>query len=43
VAEHKLYPLALALVASGRARLQDGRVQIDGAADGSGTLFVPQP
>ncbi len=42
VAEHKLYPIALALVASGRARPQDGRVQIDGAPPGSGALFFPQ-
>ena len=31
-AEHKLYPQALALVASGRARIEDGRVVVDGAA-----------
>ena len=42
VAEHKLYPLALALVASGRARLQDGRVRIEGAPPESGALFFPQ-
>ena len=42
VAEHKLYPLALALVASGRARLLDGRVQIDGKHGGEGALFFPQ-
>jgi phosphoribosylglycinamide formyltransferase-1 len=42
VAEHKLYPLALALVASGRARLQDGRVRIDGAEGEPGALFFPQ-
>jgi len=31
-AEHKLYPQALALVASGRARIEDGRVVVDSAA-----------
>jgi phosphoribosylglycinamide formyltransferase 1 len=30
-AEHKLYPQALALVASGRARIEDGRVVVDTA------------
>jgi phosphoribosylglycinamide formyltransferase 1 len=29
--EHRIYPLALQLVATGRARLQDGRCLIDGA------------
>ncbi|NJO24427.1 MAG: phosphoribosylglycinamide formyltransferase, partial [Sphingomonadales bacterium] len=33
VAEHKLYPHALALVASGRATHVDGRVRVDGPAD----------
>jgi phosphoribosylglycinamide formyltransferase-1 len=46
VAEHKLYPLALALVASGRARLEAGRVRIDGSAGApageTGALFFPQ-
>jgi phosphoribosylglycinamide formyltransferase-1 len=42
VAEHKLYPMALALVASGAARLEDGWVRIDGAAGESGALFFPQ-
>jgi len=41
-AEHKLYPLALALVAAGRARMEDGRVRIDGAAGEPGALFFPQ-
>ena len=31
VAEHRLYPQALSLVASGRARLEDGRVMLDAA------------
>jgi phosphoribosylglycinamide formyltransferase 1 len=42
VAEHKLYPLALSLVASGRARLEDGCVWIDGAEAGPGGLLFPQ-
>jgi phosphoribosylglycinamide formyltransferase-1 len=42
VAEHTLYPLALGLVASGRARMEDGRVRIDGTAGGSTALFFPQ-
>jgi phosphoribosylglycinamide formyltransferase-1 len=42
-AEHQLYPHALALVASGRARLVDGRVRIDGAAQSGGCLLSPQP
>jgi phosphoribosylglycinamide formyltransferase-1 len=44
-AEHRLYPHALALVASGRARLEDGRVRIDAAAEGDpeGCLLSPQP
>jgi phosphoribosylglycinamide formyltransferase 1 len=32
VAEHKLYPEALALVAAGRTRLGDGRVVVLAAA-----------
>ncbi len=31
VAEHQAYPLALKLVASGRARVEGDRVMIDGA------------
>jgi phosphoribosylglycinamide formyltransferase-1 len=42
VAEHKLYPMALALVASGRARIEGGRVRIDGAGGECGALFFPQ-
>ena len=41
-AEHKLYPLALKLVASGRARVVDERVEISGDADAAQSpLFVP--
>ena len=39
-AEHKLYPLALKLVATGRATLKNGRVAFDHVA-ASGTLFSP--
>jgi phosphoribosylglycinamide formyltransferase 1 len=41
-AEHKLYPLALALVASGKARLENGRVVLDGLENfrGAGSLLV---
>jgi phosphoribosylglycinamide formyltransferase-1 len=42
VAEHQLYPMALALVASGRARIEAGRVRIDGAGGECGALFFPQ-
>ncbi len=42
VAEHKLYPHALALVASGRAKLLDGRVHLDGPAGLPNELFSPQ-
>lgn len=40
-AEHKLYPAALALLVSGRARLVDGHVIIEQAADASAALFNP--
>jgi phosphoribosylglycinamide formyltransferase-1 len=42
-AEHRLYPHALALVASGRARIEGGRVRIDTEAQAGGCLFSPQP
>jgi phosphoribosylglycinamide formyltransferase-1 len=42
-AEHRLYPHALALVASGRARIEGGRVRIDTEAQSGGCLFSPQP
>lgn len=42
VAEHRLYPHALALVASGRARIEDGRVT-SVSLRAEGTLFSPQP
>ena len=40
-AEHRLYPLALALFASRRARVQGERVVLDGPALASGALFSP--
>lgn len=40
--EHRIYPLALALVAQGRVRIVDGRCLIDGGHAGGGTLIVPE-
>ena len=42
VAEHRLYPHALALVASGRARLDGGIVRVDGTSASAPALFSPQ-
>lgn len=42
-AEHRLYPWALSLVASGRARLENGRVRLDGVAASDGILMEPTP
>ena len=39
--EHKLYPLALRLVAAGRVRIEDGRCRIDGIAASDQTLRAP--
>ena len=39
--EHRCYPLALELVASGRARVADERVVIDGAAAPDQALINP--
>jgi phosphoribosylglycinamide formyltransferase 1 len=42
VQEHRIYPAALALVASGRARLVDGRVAFaDDVAQAEGALIAP--
>lgn len=41
-AEHRAYPLALELVASGRARAVRGRVEIDGAAAPKGFRLNPE-
>jgi phosphoribosylglycinamide formyltransferase-1 len=40
-AEHKLYPFALALVASGRAKVEGERVVIGGAAAAAPAIFSP--
>jgi phosphoribosylglycinamide formyltransferase-1 len=40
-AEHKLYPLALRLVAEGRVRIENGRCVIDGMTADTGSLIVP--
>jgi phosphoribosylglycinamide formyltransferase-1 len=42
-AEHRLYPHALALVASGRAWLDGGRVRIAAPPPSTGCLLSPQP
>jgi phosphoribosylglycinamide formyltransferase-1 len=42
-AEHRLYPHALALVASGRAKIEDGRVISEASLSAEDTLFSPQP
>jgi phosphoribosylglycinamide formyltransferase-1 len=41
--EHRLYPLALRLVAEGRVRVVDGRCLMAGAPTLDATLLVPQP
>jgi phosphoribosylglycinamide formyltransferase-1 len=40
--EHRIYPLALRLVAEGRARLVDGRCIIDGAPSAHGILIASE-
>jgi phosphoribosylglycinamide formyltransferase 1 len=40
-AEHRLYPLAVKLVAGDRVRIVDGRCEIAGAAAAQGALLVP--
>jgi phosphoribosylglycinamide formyltransferase-1 len=42
-AEHSCYPLALDLVASGRARLEGERVLIDGARTPEALVINPEP
>jgi len=39
--EHRLYPLALRLVAEGRVRVEDGRCIVTGITAGAGALIVP--
>jgi phosphoribosylglycinamide formyltransferase 1 len=41
--EHRIYPHALALVASGAARLAEGRVTIAGPINQTGRLISPEP
>lgn len=41
--EHRVYPQALALVASGNARLEGGRVRIISAVNQTGRLISPEP
>lgn len=41
--EHRLYPLALRLVADGRVRIVDGRCIIDAVRGDDNALFVPPP
>jgi phosphoribosylglycinamide formyltransferase-1 len=40
-AEHRCYPMALELVASGRARVVDEHVKIDGATAPDAVLLNP--
>jgi phosphoribosylglycinamide formyltransferase 1 len=42
-AEHRIYPMALAMVASGAARLEEGRVMHKGPVNQTGVLFSPEP
>ena len=42
-AEHRCYPLALRLVAEGRARIQGARVVLDGASSADHALINPAP
>jgi phosphoribosylglycinamide formyltransferase-1 len=39
--EHRIYPLALRLVAQGRVRISEGRCRIDGARNSDTVLLVP--
>jgi phosphoribosylglycinamide formyltransferase 1 len=41
-AEHRIYPLALALLAEDRLRVVDGRCRIDGAGVSEAMLMVPE-
>jgi phosphoribosylglycinamide formyltransferase 1 len=41
-AEHRVYPVALALLAAGRVTIVGGRCLIDGAASAAGALVVPE-
>jgi phosphoribosylglycinamide formyltransferase-1 len=39
--EHRIYPIALRLVAEGRVHIREGRCIIDGAAHADGMLLMP--
>lgn len=39
--EHRLYPLALRLVAQGRVRVEDGRCVVEGALSAEEARFIP--
>jgi phosphoribosylglycinamide formyltransferase-1 len=41
--EHRIFPAALAWLATGRVRLEDGRARIEGAAPPDGALLNPLP
>jgi phosphoribosylglycinamide formyltransferase-1 len=40
--EHRIYPLALALLAQGRVRIVEGRCVVDGTAPSNDTMVVPK-
>jgi formyltetrahydrofolate-dependent phosphoribosylglycinamide formyltransferase len=42
-AEHRLYPVALKLVAEGRARMEQGRTVFDGFEDSGGDASIASP
>ncbi|MFW6076661.1 MAG: phosphoribosylglycinamide formyltransferase [Hyphomicrobiales bacterium] len=42
-AEHRLYPMALALVAAGKARLEGAKVVVDAPTDAKAMLYSPTP
>lgn len=41
--EHRIYPLAVRLIAEGRVRLEGRRVRIDGAAEATAEGFIAPP
>lgn len=41
VEEHRIYPLAVALIGEGRARVENNRVRIEGGLPASGALLSP--
>lgn len=41
--EHRIYPLALGLVAGGRVRIEDGVCRMTGTSAADAALIVPQP